>query len=121
MALGITDAVSLSGRVLELVKQGVTLDLQERIMELREAVLNAQEEVLRLRAELSELRRTANDREQLTFDGSLYWRERSDGKEGPFCQRCFDVDAKVVRLQPNLPGMSHKWVCIGCGALLQGV
>lgn len=37
MALGITDAVSLSGRVLELVKQGVTLDLQERIIELREA------------------------------------------------------------------------------------
>jgi hypothetical protein len=114
MALGITDAVSLSGRVLELVKQGVTLDLQERIMELREAVLNAQEEVLRLRAELSELRRTANDREQLTFDGSLYWRERSDGKEGPFCQRCFDVDAKLVRLQ-NIAGSTFgDWECAAC-------
>lgn len=120
MTLGISDAVSISGRLVELVKAGATLELREEIMRLREAVLNAREEVLNLRGELGELKRTAAEREHLTFDGSLYWRERSQGKEGPFCQRCFDVDAKVVRLQPNLPGFPLKWVCTACSAGFQG-
>lgn len=31
--------------------------------------------------------------------GKLYWRGEGDTKEGPFCQRCLDVDRKAVRLQ----------------------
>jgi hypothetical protein len=98
----------------------MTIELQERIMELREAALNAREEILALRGDLSDLKRAATDREQMTFDGSLYWRERSNGKEGPFCQRCLDVESRAVRLQPNLPGFPHRWVCVACGASYQG-
>ncbi len=68
MALGISDAVSLSGRILERVKQSVTLDLQERIIELREAVLNAKDEILNLRKELADLKRATAERDQLRFD-----------------------------------------------------
>lgn len=103
MALGISDAVSLSGRVLELVKAGATLELQERIVELREAVLNAKDEILSLREELSTLKCAATEREQLEFDGIVYWRELPDGEnEGPFCQRCYDADSKLMRTSAGL-------------------
>jgi hypothetical protein len=115
MALGISDAVELSGRVVELVKKGMTLELQERITELREAVLNAKEEVLTLREENSELKRAAAEKQRFKFDGELYWREEEDGsREGPFCQGCYDSKALKVRLQPLPSGWRHKWRCNVC-------
>lgn len=118
MALGISEAVSLSGRVVELVKAGATLELQEKIMELREAVLNAKEEVLSLRQELSDLKRAAAQREQLVFDGMLYWQEEPGRKkEGPFCPRCRDSDSKLVRLHGLAPGANYDRTCLVCNTL----
>ena len=115
MALGISEAVSLSGRVLELVKQGATMDLQERIMDLREAVLNVREELLTLREENSALKRAAVEREQLIFDGSVYWQEdEEDVQHGPFCQKCHDADGKTVRLQKCQPSYNYEWNCSVC-------
>lgn len=119
MALGISDAVSLSGRVLELVKAGATLELQERIVELREAVLNAKDEILSLREELSTLKRAATEREQLEFNGIVYWRELPDGEnEGPFCQRCYDADSKLMRLHKCGADIAYEWACTGCKMLI---
>jgi len=118
MALGISDAVSLSGRVVELVKAGATIELQEKIMELREAVLNAKEEILGLRTELGELKRAAAEREQLIFDGMIYWHEERGGKkEGPFCPRCRDSDSKLIRLHGLGPGANYDWNCLACNTL----
>ena len=115
MALGISEAVSLSGRVVELVKAGATIELQERITELREAVLNAKEEILSLRAELGELKRAAEEREQVTFDGVAYWQQvPGSEKQGPFCHRCYDADSKLVRLQHFPASLSWKWSCVVC-------
>jgi hypothetical protein len=115
MALGISEAVSLSGRVLDLVKQGTTIDLQERIMELREAVLNVREELLTLREENGALKRAASEREQLTFDGAVYWHEDDEGvQQGPFCQKCHDADGKTVRLQKCQPEFHFTWTCNVC-------
>jgi hypothetical protein len=121
MALGITDAVSISGRLVELAKTTMTLELREQILELRAAVLNAQEETLSLREQLGELKCAAQDRKELTFDGYAYWRTLADGKrEGPFCQRCFDSDSKAIYLQKTLPGMPLKWSCTACSAAYLG-
>lgn len=115
MVLGISEAVELSGRVVELVKKGATLELQERIMELREAVLNVKEELLALRDENTELKRVAAEREQLIFDGAVYWLDDGEGgQEGPFCQKCHDADGKTVRLQKCQPDYSYKWTCTVC-------
>lgn len=112
---GISDAVTLSGRLVELAKKGMTIEQQERIMELRAAVLNAQEENLQLRAELSDLKRVAAEREQMEFDGAIYWRTLPGGqKEGPFCQRCYDADAKLVRLQSIAGSYFGDWECAEC-------
>jgi hypothetical protein len=115
MGLGISDAVTLSGRLVELAKTTMTLDLQEQIAQLREAVLNAKEEILSLREERGELHRAAALREQVKFDGSLYWRDTPErGKDGPFCQRCYDVESRLVRLQHYPQGFGFPWQCLHC-------
>ena len=112
---GISDAVTLSGRLVELAKKGMTIEQQERIMELRAAVLNAQEENLQLREELSELKRSTALRDEVSFDGAVYWRTLPDGqKDGPFCQRCYDADAKLIRLQNIAGSFFGDWDCAAC-------
>jgi hypothetical protein len=118
MALGISDAVELTGRIANLVKQGATMELQERIMELREAVLNAKEELLKLREENNELTRAAEEQRNIVFRDGVYWlqyQEDENDLDGPFCQRCRDADRKMVRLQKNRTGSDGKWNCYGCG------
>lgn len=120
MALGISEAVDLSGRIIELVKKGATIELQERIIELREAVLNAREELLSLRQENAELKRSTAERQHFTFDSEVYWRERDGKRDGPFCPTCYDSTAKTIRLQPLGPGFGFKWTCNVCnGAYVQ--
>ncbi len=50
-------------------------------------------------------------REQLQWEAPYYWLNNDSGKEGPFCQYCFDADAKQVRLQGNGSGF---WRCTVC-------
>lgn len=115
MGLGISYAVRMSGRLVDLAKTTLTLELREQIMQLREAVLNAQEEILSLRAELGDLKRATTDREQLKFDGTVYWREILGlEKEGPFCQSCLDINSAVIRLQKLPEGVGARWISAAC-------
>ena len=121
--LGISDAVELSRQVAELVKKGVTLELQERITELREAVLNAKDEVLTLREENQQMkvrlqqqeaweRRAANYTLITTSGGAVVY--RTAGPPAHFaCPRCFE-DRKLQFLQPDV-GYSGRALCPGCG------
>ena len=117
--LGITEAVELTGRIANLVKQGATMELQERIMELREAVLNVKEELLKLREENSELKRAVEEEHRLVFREGVYWLQDEDDEndlDGPFCQKCRDSDHKTVRLQKLHPGAGWRWRCFACNA-----
>jgi len=114
MVLGISEAVELTGRIASLVKQGATMELQERIIELREAVLNVKEELLELREENTELKRAAAQRQNSKFDGHLYWLETEGERQGPFCQKCYDKDGKTVRLIALPAGWNFDWNCTVC-------
>ena len=56
MGLGISEAVDLSGYIVEASKDGVTPELRQQLMELREAVRNANDEMLALREENARLK-----------------------------------------------------------------
>lgn len=118
MALGITEAVELTGRIATLIKQGATIELHERIMELREAVLNVKEELLQLREENGELKRASAESRRLVYRDSVYWLQDEDDEDdldGPFCQKCRDAEQKMVRLQNDRSAAGYKWHCYGCG------
>jgi hypothetical protein len=114
MPLGISEAVELAGTVSKLVKAGITLELQEKVVDLREAVLNAKDEVVSLREENGELKRRLRDRAQLVYDatGEHYRPLNSEGDfmYGAFCSRCFDT--KELRVNLRVVNDSFgKWRC----------
>jgi hypothetical protein len=97
--------------VYELAKRGATIELQERLMQLREQAIELQEEIFTLKTRNRKLEEALTIKEALTWDGSVYWRELPDGeKEGPYCQKCYDVDGKLVRLHEG----TEYWHCHAC-------
>ncbi len=68
-------------------------ELIEKLLETKEKVLLAKEEVLALQAA------APNEPETIEFDGLIYWKILPGGKrEGPFCQRCRDLEQRWIRL-----------------------
>jgi hypothetical protein len=123
--LGITDAVELSRQVAELVKKGITIDLQERIMQLREAVQNAKDEVLTLREENQQMKDRVQTDADLSVKLAKYHLVKTSGSavvnhtDGPpehfACPRCYE-DREIQILQPDI-GYSGRALCPGCAAV----
>jgi hypothetical protein len=107
--------------IYDLAKKGATLELQEQLIKLREEAVRLQEENLQLREKVKSLEEQLQVKVQFQFDGSAYWKgdPRSKDKEGPYCQRCYDADMKVVRLQSHhysYQGQdNYSWQCRACG------
>ena len=107
--------------IYELAKKGANMPLQEQLIQLREEALTLQEENIQLKETINGLKNDLKTKEQFEFDGSVYWQILDDtSREGPFCQRCYDVDEKLIRLQDHSyedeQGMNCQlWSCVGCG------
>lgn len=50
-------------------------------------------------------------REEPLWEKPYYWLLKEGEKDGPFCQRCYDVDKKLIRLQG---GHNDSWGCLQC-------
>jgi len=96
--------------IVELIKKGATVEAQEKIMELREAILGLQEENHSLKERVRDLEAQLEIKGEVQFDGSVYWRVHAGKSDGPFCQRCFDADIKLIRLQDY----DFNWFCLSC-------
>src|SRR5512141_2354890 len=90
--------------ILDLFKNGLTLEAREKILELREAVLRLQEENLSLKEKLKQSQGNSEAISQMHFEKGAYWvrTPTEDGANllGPYCQICRDRDKKTVRLHP---------------------
>jgi len=96
--------------IIELIKKGATVEAQEKIMELRESALELQEENFTLRERVRALEDELKLKQQLKFEKTKYWLIDGQTKDGPFCQRCYDVEKKLVRLQDY----ENSWYCVEC-------
>ena len=102
--------------IVELIKKGATVEAQEKIMELRVAALEYQEENAELKLRVKELEEELEVKGNLEYSSSAYWLWREDDagdytiKDGPFCQRCYDADKKLIRLQD----WDKAWSCMNC-------
>jgi tRNA(Ile2) C34 agmatinyltransferase TiaS len=96
--------------IIELIKKGATVEAQEKIMELRETALGLQEENFAFRERIRELEDGLKMKQQLKFKKTTYWLIDGQTEDGPFCQRCYDVEHKLVRLQ----GSGTGWRCKAC-------
>ena len=100
--------------IYELVKKGATLDLQEKLIRFREEALSMQEENVNLKIRVQDLERELAYEKQVVYENPYYWRIEADKKDGPFCQKCYDVDKKLVRLQTVSKGL---WTCNSCNKI----
>ncbi|MDP1699690.1 MAG: hypothetical protein Q8L53_01850 [Aestuariivirga sp.] len=108
------EALSLVGRVTDLVKKGATIDLQETIVQLREAILALKEENLNLKEQMSSLQLIVDRQANLEFIAPNYYATLEGGKrDGPFCQVCHDNEDKLIRLIQAEEGSWHCGVCKG--------
>ncbi len=97
--------------IVDLIKKGSTIEAQEKILELREAAMELQEENLALRAKVKSLEEQAELRQKVTWEKPYYWVKSGSEKDGPYCQKCFDQDSKLIRLQG---GKNGTWGCHVC-------
>lgn len=98
--------------IIDLLKKGATIEAQEKIMELKEAVIELQEENQVLKSRVGELEKSLDRKKNLTWDPPYYWLKTGDAsKDGPYCQRCYDKDEKLIRLQELETGL---WDCKVC-------
>ena len=94
--------------IAELLKKGATLEAQEKIIELRETAIDLQEENQTLKVKIQQLQEKLDKKEALIWEKPFYWLEN---KDGPFCQKYFDDQQKLIRLQG---GDNDQWFCYVC-------
>jgi hypothetical protein len=103
--------------IMDLIKKGATLEVQEKILELREAALRSQEENLELRTKVARLEEKLHLKNKVIWRKPSYWLDNDGVKDGPFCQKCYDSAQKLIRLQD---GSNDCWNCHECKSFYTG-
>ena len=114
MSFSVSEAKSLFSSVFVLYKKGSNLEAEQKLQELQEAFIDLKAENLELREELLELREKVKLREELIYEAPFYYRKKENNeKDGPFCQKCYDDQSKLVRLIEvnDIPGSHFCKVC----------
>ena len=86
--------------IVSLIKKGSTVEAQEMIMALREGAIELQEENLNLKSKITELESILKTKQNTIWEDPFYWIAKDEGKDGPFCQKCFDSEEKTNKATP---------------------
>lgn len=101
--------------ITELLKKGLTLEAQEKIMELRVGAIELQEENIKLRERLKQLESEASLAKDLSFERGVYWMRKDPSRQGPYCSVCYDDKKKLIRLHSGRDNSEgHFWICLVC-------
>lgn len=107
MAFSLPDTKS----IIDLVKTGMTIEAQEKIMELREAAVELKAENALLKESLAEMKRVADVKDRIEWREPFYFLRAGDKNDGPFCQLCYDKNGELIRLQICNDG---SLTCLSC-------
>jgi regulator of replication initiation timing len=109
-------AIHLLKELVGYIKEKANYDprLMELVSDIRAKVLELHEENLELRVKCEEQGRVLSTRANMVFDKKdhVYFREEEGCRDGPFCQKCYDQNEKLSRLQRE--GYGHT--CAVCQA-----
>ena len=97
--------------ILKLIKQYDDADIYQKVVDLRDEIFKLREDNLSLKETIQSLIQEQSNSEKMVFEAPLYWKVDSDKKEGPYCQKCYDDDKKLIRLQDLKNGY---WECCVC-------
>ena len=60
---------------------------------------------------ITKLTNQLSTQQSVVWSKPYYFVEKSDERDGPFCQQCYDTDRKLIRLQGG--GIKY-WECFAC-------
>ncbi|EIE9609474.1 hypothetical protein [Vibrio parahaemolyticus] len=112
-AVELAKAVRTSASSLEQAE--VNLQIAELISALADARIEVSEiQSLLLEKEIliSKLQKEIENKVNTVFEEPYYWLENDGQRDGPYCQRCKDVDHLFVRLQSA--SSKGRWTCRAC-------
>lgn len=97
--------------IISLMKKGLTIEAQKKIIELREIALQFQQESLDTKEKLRKLTETCEIEKAISWEQPFYYIKKPDKKDGPFCQLCYDKNKDLIRLQNPDKGIFR---CLSC-------
>ena len=107
----------LAKRARDLAKKESNAELREMLLDLQEKAQDVREENQQLRSMIKELENKLRIRDEMDFDGKVYWSKQEQETDKPFCPVCFDRDEKRIHLHSQ--GGEHNlrpyWECKACG------
>jgi hypothetical protein len=84
----------------DLAKKAQSVELQSELLAMREDYNMLQEENTALKQQVRALQEQHQIQGALTYRAPAYYHQTERGKEdGPYCQRCWDVDRRLVRVK----------------------
>ena len=87
-------------------------DIKMETAEIKSMIIDKDEEIIQLKKQLQ----LKND---LEYEAPYYWMNNGkNDKDGPFCQKCYDVDKQLIRLQKM--GNNDLWSCHNCLGKFKG-
>ncbi|NOH82167.1 hypothetical protein F0231_20900 [Vibrio sp. RE86] len=105
--------IKSSGNSLEQAEMKFKLaDLISALAETKIELADIQTVLIEKDEEIKALKKQLRERDEASYVAPYYWRETEKGKDGPFCQKCKDVDELFVRLQ-NIKAKGF-WHCTNC-------
>ncbi|GBC60569.1 hypothetical protein DENIS_1526 [Desulfonema ishimotonii] len=90
---------------------------QQALLELQGGLFDLQDEKRTLKDTIAALEEKLRIKENVEYIKPGYWTVDGDKKDGPFCQRCYDADGKLIRLQG---GKFDRWRCEQCNKTFYG-
>lgn len=96
----------------ELSDKASQQEIQKLMLQVQEEALQMQAENIALKQELFELKTQIKTDTNLKIDKGVYWEvdEKDQKIKGPYCQKCKDVENKLVVLQDY----DDSWMCFNC-------
>ena len=106
---------------LSLEKAELKLKLAELVGALADAklqIVSVQDVVAEKDKTIKELEQQLDLKAKMKFERPFYWIQDGEERDGPYCQKCYDSEGKLVRLQQRASGT--EWDCLECGIYYQG-
>lgn len=111
-ATDIAKLIKDSGTSLE--KAEVKLQIAELISSLADIKMelaNVQTVLVEKDQNITDLKSKLNTKKSVVWSKPYYFLENGEEKDGPYCQKCYDSDQKLIRLQG---GGTNPWSCLSC-------
>lgn len=116
-------SIKTAVEIAKLIKDGgssieqaeIKLQMAELISALADAkmeVSDIQGELIAKNEEISELKQKLTTKDAVVWEKPYYFVAKGeDNRDGPFCQKCYDSEQKLIRLQG---GKNGTWRCYEC-------